>query len=506
MAAEAHLTNVAIMLRDPHPRRRRWSVTVAAVGLTVVLAGCGAVRSAMPGTEGINASEVVLTAYTQTIGSKSARVAMNETVTDVLAGSSTRVSISGTGEIDFASQDSEFSFSEATVGMLSERFITPDLYLEPPSGLDTELPAGTSWVEVNLNTVDESKLGESLSQVSDSSQASTQTLSYLEGVSSSGVTTVGPATIRGVATTEYKASVDLTKVAAHESAQEQTAVQTLETELQNSTIPLQVWLDDQGRVRQVAYQLSLPSETNSIPLPGSTTAAASSSFTATIDFYDFGTPVDVSAPPANQVDNVTSQTIAEASATTTTTPPPPTTTVPEECGELEIDSPTATALDPLLLTTADIPHGYATSGPDASTSDLPFNGELPQSAPVTSISFSTTTGPQLERIDESVARDTSAQAASELAHELQNVEATCAADNATVSLPGADPNLVATTMRGDDSSNAEVYTSKGPYLVEVSWKTSLNLYYTGKTGPRPGLPTAAVMSSVVDTALGRIPG
>jgi hypothetical protein len=277
--------------------------------------------------------------------------------------------------------------------------------------------------------------------------------------------------------------------------------------LQSSTIPLQVWLDAQGRVRQVAYQLSLPSTTGSIPLPGSTTAAASSSFTATIDFYDFGIPVDVSAPPADQVFNATSQAIATASPTTTTTEAPtPTTTVPEECEKIEIDSPSATALAPLLLTTTDIPHGYATSGPEPSTSDLPFNGELPQSTPVTSISFETTTGPQLVRIDESVARDTSAQAASDLAHELQSVEATCAADSATVSLPGTVPDLVATTMRGDDISNAEVYTSKGSYLVEVSWNKSLNLYYTGKTGPQPSPPTAAVMSSVVDAALGRIPG
>jgi hypothetical protein len=41
--------------------------------------------------------------------------------------------------------------------------------------------------------------------------------------------------------------------------------------------------------------------------------------------------------------------------------------------------------------------------------------------------------------------------------------------------------------------------------VEVSWKKSLNMYYSGKTGPQPLPPTAAEMSSVLDNALGRIP-
>jgi hypothetical protein len=266
-----------------------------------------------------------------------------------------------------------------------------------------------------------------------------------------------------------------------------------------------VWLDAQGRVRQVAYQLILPPATSSPTDPGSTTGATSSSFSATIDFYDFGIPVDVTAPPADQVDNVTSQAVAAGSAApATTTPPTSTTTTPEVCGWTDNDSPGATALDPLLLTSADVPHGYATSGPNPSTS-TPFDGKLPQSVPIDSITFSTTTGPELERIDESVARDTSAQAATDLAHQLQGIEASCSSDSATVALPGAVANLVATTTSGDDSSDAEVYTSKGPYLLEVSWNKSVNLYYTGKTGAQPLPPTPAVMSSIVDSALDRIP-
>jgi hypothetical protein len=317
MATEAHLAKAAMTVRARHPRfRRHWLIASAAAGLTVVLAGCGTVGSAAPAKKSPAPLSVVLTAYTHTIGARTAKVALNETVSESVKGSTKRVSVSGTGAVDFSSQNGEYSFSDPTVGTFAVRFISPELYLQLPSGLRSQLPTGKSWAEIDLNTVAESKLGESLSQLSDSSQASTQTLSYLQAVSSTGITTVGSRTIRGAATTEYKASIDLTKVAAQKSPQEQAAVQTLETELHTSTMPVQVWLDAQGLVRQIAYQLNLTSATSTSVSMGSTNATTPSSFTATIDYYDFGAAVNVSAPPAGQVDNVTSQALAASTTTT----------------------------------------------------------------------------------------------------------------------------------------------------------------------------------------------
>ena len=163
----------------------------------------------------------------------------------------------------------------------------------------------------------EAKLGASLSQLSSSSQESTQLFSYLQSVSTSGITTVGPATIEGVPTTEYKATVDLTKAADQKSPAAQAALKSLEAPLNATTMPVQVWLDGHGRVRQVTNLLQVT--TNSQSNGSTTVPAASGSVSTTVDYYDFGTPVTVQPPPASQVDDVTNQALASASSTTTTT-------------------------------------------------------------------------------------------------------------------------------------------------------------------------------------------
>lgn len=297
--------------------RRRWALAPAAIGLMLVLAGCGASSSATPNKHVANSPKLVLDAYTQTISGKTAMMTLSETVSQSTATSlPQQVTITGHGMVDFTTGDGGLTFNSSATGSYADRFISPVLYLELPAKDSTQLPPGKTWVSVNLNTVSEAKLGQSLAQLADSSQETTQTLSYLQGVSSSGITTVGPATIKGTATTEYKATVDLTKVADRKSPTAAAALKALEAQLHTTMLPLQVWLDSQGRVRQVSTQLS--ESTNAQSNSGSTTPASSGSISTTVDYYDFGTPVSVTPPPAAQVDDITTQALAAANSTTTT--------------------------------------------------------------------------------------------------------------------------------------------------------------------------------------------
>jgi hypothetical protein len=299
--------------------RWSWLAASAALGLTVALAGCGGSGPAAPKAAPVSSPNVVLAAYTHTVGAKTAKVLINETVTEKTAGTSTKhVTISGTGLIDFTNHNGQLTLSAASTGTFTERFISPLLYIQLPAADRSQLTAGTSWAEINLNTLTEAKLGASLSQLSASSQESTQVLSYLQAVSSSGITTVGPATIGGVATTEYKATIDLTKVAAQKSPPARVALRAIEARLHTSTMPVQVWLDTQGRVCQIAYQLQESTIAAASPSSGTTVPAASGTVTSTIDYYDFGAAVFVSAPPAGQVDNITGQVVAAGVSTTTT--------------------------------------------------------------------------------------------------------------------------------------------------------------------------------------------
>jgi hypothetical protein len=298
-------------------RRHQWLTGALLGGSLIGSATLGMTFSA--GSAGAalkhqSASKLLRAAYSETVDAKTAKVALTETVNQSNS-LPLQVTISGQGSLDFKSGNGTLSFSSPSGGSYSTRIISPEIYMQLPAALKAQLPAGKTWISINLNTVTEAKLGASLAQLSSSSQESTQVLSYLQSVSTSGITTVGPATIKGVATTEYKATIDLTKAADQKSPAAQAAVKSLEAQLNATTLPVQVWLDGQGRVRQVSEQLQVSTSAHS---NGSTTVpAASGSVSTTVDYYDFGTPVTVQPPPSSQVDDITSQALAAASTTTT---------------------------------------------------------------------------------------------------------------------------------------------------------------------------------------------
>jgi hypothetical protein len=266
--------------------RKQWAA--GALVAAVLLTGCGASASSTATTSSTGAkANPVLDAYQATVAAKSADVTLDETVSGTSAGP---ISLTGTGEVDFASGASQFSLAIPSAGTVTLRVLTPDMYMRFPPALGSVLPAGKSWVSLNLDTIGKSASGSgsSLSQLSDSAGIGTNSLSYLKGVSATGVTTVGPATIDGVQTTEYSATIDLTKAASQRDAQVRTALENLEAQVHLSSVPIQVWIDAQGQVRQIAVQESL------------TVAGSNYSVHLTIGFSGFGAPVDVVAPPASQ--------------------------------------------------------------------------------------------------------------------------------------------------------------------------------------------------------------
>ena len=67
--------------------------------------------------------------------------------------------------------------------------------------------------------------------------------------------------------------------------------------LLDAEMPADVFIDDNGMVREIAFDFSVPDST------GSTAAKA----TLTVDLFDFGTAVGIDPPPADQVTDVTAK-------------------------------------------------------------------------------------------------------------------------------------------------------------------------------------------------------
>jgi hypothetical protein len=154
-------------------------------------------------------------------------------------------------------------------------------------GDDAEaLTDGKRWLQLDFSGLT-GMLGSDA--VSTESSNPVDGLEALRGVSSD-VTEVGPESLRGVESTHYRATIDLAKALAKAPSGARDGARDLLDRAGAPTIPVDVWLDAEGRVRKYTMQVD-----------GSSFGARSSTVAVTYEFYDFGEPVDISAPPADEV-------------------------------------------------------------------------------------------------------------------------------------------------------------------------------------------------------------
>jgi hypothetical protein len=214
------------------------------------------------------------------------------------------VTVSGSGVADSKGNG---SFSLQAAGQSIDIVVNNDvLYVKVPASSSSALGVTTPWVSLNLNTLAQADLGQSYQQlVSDGQQGPSESLAILQSASSSGVRKAGTTTLFGTTTTEYRTTVDLNKVASAAGKPALApAIQSLESKYHISSIPLEVWVDSQDRVRRLVENVDIPSS-------GSTPAVSAA---VTVNINAFGVPVNVTPPPAGQVTDITARATASASA------------------------------------------------------------------------------------------------------------------------------------------------------------------------------------------------
>jgi hypothetical protein len=208
------------------------------------------------------------------------------------AGDGVNLAMTGTGAINTGAAPSgsmSFTIGDTTV---NEVLAGPYLYIQSPTSADTWYRASTAAFANSTFAG-----GASLS-----SGDPAQTLQWLRAAGS--VSDEGSQTIGGVATTHYRALVDLGRYAAAASAQQQATaaryVQLLEHLTGSATLPVDVWIDGSNLVRRI--QIDLPLSIHS----------ASLDETVTMNLFDYGAQA-APPPPAGQVTDITSQVSSQLS-------------------------------------------------------------------------------------------------------------------------------------------------------------------------------------------------
>ncbi|HVM40987.1 MAG TPA: hypothetical protein VM618_09460 [Acidimicrobiia bacterium] len=212
------------------------------------------------------------------------------------------ISIDGTGVFDGDRMQMVMAFPEGPdmpAGAEFEmRTIDTRFFIRFPSGLSPEeMPFPTPWVVLDLAKVDPELAGALTEEMMAGSDPS-QTLEMLRGAGDD-FETIGTEEVRGVSTTHYRVTVDMAKAVAEVPAEHRAAVERamedFREQLGSTLLPMDVWLDDAGLPRRMAMDFDFSA------LEG---VAPGSNMRMTIDMFDYGTPVSVEEPPANEVTDI----------------------------------------------------------------------------------------------------------------------------------------------------------------------------------------------------------
>ncbi len=250
-----------------------------APGLTLTLAlvaGCGGAQESGPGPAADTLAPVaaVRAAADTTQEAGSARIALTS---DTQVGEQT-LSFTGEGAFDPATRTGTLRLDvPAAGGTIEQRLLGDTVYLALPQEPDV-------FYELDL----EALVGTSLGGNSDP----TASFETLRGVSDD-VREVGTESVRGTQTTHYSGTYDVQAALEQTEGVTRTLLESSIGRLGLSTVPFDVFLDEQGRVRKLEQVLTLPASEQ--------TGGKEVTSRTTVEAFDFGTAVEVTAPPAEQV-------------------------------------------------------------------------------------------------------------------------------------------------------------------------------------------------------------
>jgi hypothetical protein len=108
-----------------------------------------------------------------------------------------------------------------------------------------------------------------------------------------GAVSGGQRSVRGASTTHYRVVLDLNRAGASLPPEQRPAIDELVRSLGTSTLPADVWLDESGRVRRRRFGVDTDGSGPTAPT------------TVNLELFDFGIPVTVEVPPADQVTDLT---------------------------------------------------------------------------------------------------------------------------------------------------------------------------------------------------------
>ena len=263
-------------------------VLKALVPAVALLAACGSAKSS---------AEVVAAAPGKTVAERTAKISQRLRITPSpdAGGEASPVVLTGKGAVDFANRRGRV-VTNAGGQTIEAVFAGTTVYQHIPAM--AAAGGGRDWFKVDFDTLGEAVGVEGLGNLLQSQSSDpAASLQYLRGASGE-VTKVGKEPIRGVDTTWYSTTVDLSRAAAEAPPEVGKTIRQITEAFGIERIPVEVWIDSSGRARRVRQEVDYSSSGAAGRFPAGTLPE---SVEITLEFYDFGTSVSVELPPADEV-------------------------------------------------------------------------------------------------------------------------------------------------------------------------------------------------------------
>jgi hypothetical protein len=264
--------------------RRVLSLLAAAVCATA-LVGCGGDTLSF---------DPVANAANKTSGTASARVQFTATVTMEGVGG---MAFSGSGIFDGKTRSGalnmRFALPADAQAQLGVRDPTMQMIMDGRNGLVVYMRSpmfrvfSNKWLKLDMTKLGK-KEGVDFSQLMGANQADpSESLRML--MASTDSHPIGYDRVRGVFTTHYKFNIDLARLTKDNEATRK-MYEMLRKMTGVSSFPAEAWIDDQGHVRRLKFDMSFNAPTG-----------AAFSMTMTEELYAFGVKVNIRPPSASEV-------------------------------------------------------------------------------------------------------------------------------------------------------------------------------------------------------------
>lgn len=264
--------------------------TALAAGFLALALGLTACGGGQPSSSGGSTGPTLFGDVQELVRAASAKTGQVQSAKFTISGSVAGQAMTGSGEGRFSGPDTAMAMTINAAGQTQEmRVVDKTLYIKLPPQAQAA-SGGKPWATFPEGSPAAKALGASLDQAESNDPSKT-----LEQIQKAGtITRSEQTTLDGQQVSHYWVTIDAAKIADELASSGLPAEMLDQLKSANVTYPLELWLNSDQLPVQVTQDLGPMMK--AIGAPAEAQAAS-----ITMKYTDWGTPVDVAAPPADQV-------------------------------------------------------------------------------------------------------------------------------------------------------------------------------------------------------------